>query len=166
MSDGSSKPTAEGAPVLVRLVREDGYRFSVDFGEGLPPLVMDEPAPLGVGSGPNAARVLGAAVGNCLAASLLYCLDRARVEVTDLRAEVAVTTERNPDGRLRIGSIRVQLSPELAGGSGGRVQRCLDIFEDYCVVTGSVRSGIAVDVAVNPRSASATAAEGDAPVAG
>ena len=27
-----------------------------------------------------------------------------------------------------------------------RLQRCLEIFEKYCVVTGAVRSGIKVDV--------------------
>jgi len=30
------------------------------------------------------------------------------------------------------------------------MQRCLELFEDFCVVTQSVRAGIAVDVAVEP----------------
>lgn len=59
----------------VRLTLEDGYRFRADFGPDLPALVMDEPAPLGSGSGPNAAALLGAAVGNCLGASLLIAYD-------------------------------------------------------------------------------------------
>ena len=43
---------------------EDGYRFLVDFEQdGVPGLLMDEPEPLGDGSGPNAARVLAAAIG-------------------------------------------------------------------------------------------------------
>ena len=31
-----------------------------------------------------------------------------------------------------------------------RVERCLELFEDFCVVTQSVRNGIEVDVAVEP----------------
>lgn len=41
---------------------QDGYRFLVDFDqEGVPPLLIDEPEPLGEGTGPDAARVLAAA---------------------------------------------------------------------------------------------------------
>ena len=44
--------------VIIRFVR--GYEFVATFpdGEGLPPIVFDEPPPLGEGSGPNAAAVL------------------------------------------------------------------------------------------------------------
>ncbi len=66
--------------VDLRFVR--GYEFVATFrdGEGLPPIVFDEPAPLGEGSGPNAAAVLAAAIGNCLAASFAFCLRKARIE--------------------------------------------------------------------------------------
>ena len=55
------------------------YRFEVDFKTpGQPLLLTDEPAPLGGGAGPNPARLLGAAVANCLAASLLFSLRKFR----------------------------------------------------------------------------------------
>ena len=47
---------------------------------------------------------MGAAVGNCLAASLLFCLEKARVPVTDIRARVEGYVVRNESGRLRVGS--------------------------------------------------------------
>lgn len=147
MSKEASEIT-EGA--TVRLELEDGYRFWVDLGEGFPPLLMDEPAPLGDGAGPNASAVLAAAVGNCLSASLLYCLRRARIDVTSLRTEAEVVPARNAEGRLRIGSIRVELHPEVAAGAEGRLGRCLELFEDFCVVTESVRAGIDVAVKVVP----------------
>ena len=140
----------ERGPSLVRLELEERYRFTVDLGETFATLAMDEPAPLGEGSGPNASAVLGAAVGNCLSASLLYCLRRAHVEVEGLTAEVEVTPDRDGRGRLRIGSIAVRLHPVLGEGGEGRVARCLELFEDFCVVTASVRNGIRIDVAVDP----------------
>lgn len=142
----------------VDLRLQDGYAFTVDFGAaGVPRLLADEPPPLGAGRGPNAARLVAAAVGNCLAASLLYCLRRAHVEVKELRARVEGTLVRNERGRLRLGEIRVRLSPDVAAGDLARLDRCVDLFEDYCTVTESVRHGITVDVAVEPAAAGATA---------
>jgi organic hydroperoxide reductase OsmC/OhrA len=134
----------------VALSLETGYRFRADFGEGMEPLHLDEPPPLGEASGPNASAVLAAAVGNCLSASLLFCLQRAHLEVEDLHAEVEVTSVRNPEGRLRIGSIDVVLRPTLEAESEKRFGRCVELFEDYCVVTASVRQGIDVSVRVEP----------------
>ena len=140
----------EAREFALQLQLEEGYRFSVDFGQGFPPLVMDEPEPLGRGEGPNAARVLGAAVGNCLGASLLFCLQRAKVEVRELRVEVTGTLQRNDRGRLRITGVRVRLMPGIAAGDRTRIERCLGVFEDYCIVTQSVRQGIDVQVQVAP----------------
>ncbi len=146
-----SETQSDAAPSAeLHLELEKGYRFRVDMGEHFEPLMMDEPEPLGEASGPNASRVLGAAVGNCLSASLLYCLRRARIDVDRLHTDVEVYPVRNERGRLRIGSIRVRLHPELADVDGGRYDRCLSLFEDFCVVTDSVRHGIEVDVAVEP----------------
>ena len=135
----------------VALRLDDGYRFSADLGNpDWPALVLDEPEPLGGEEGPNAARVLGAAIGNCLAASLLYCLRRARVEVRDLRVEVTGEIVRNERGRLRMGDVRVKLHPDVAEEDVPRMARCLEVFEDFCIVTQSVRAGLDVQVQVEP----------------
>ncbi len=134
----------------LQLQLDEGYRFSVDFGQAFPPFVMDEPEPLGGGAGPNAARVLGAAIGDCLGASLLFCLQRSKVKVTELRVEVAGTIVRNEQGRFRIGGVRVRLRPGIAAADRERIERCLGIVEDYCIVTQSVRQGIDVQVEVAP----------------
>lgn len=133
----------------VTLVLDDEFRFDVDFEQpGVPVLRMDEPEPLGDGEGPNAARLLAAAVGNCLSSSALFCLRKGRVTVTGMRTDVRTTLVRNDAGRLRIGKIEVELHPEVADEDQARMARCLDLFEDFCLVTESVRKGIDVDVDV------------------
>jgi organic hydroperoxide reductase OsmC/OhrA len=142
--------SSEREPLTVRLRRESGYRFVVDFPGDAPPLGVDEPPPLGAGSGPNPSALLGAAIADCLSASLVYCLERAHLEVGDVEAEARVHFTRNAAGRLRVGSVDVRLSPEIHAAPGGRADRCLELFEDFCVVTESVRSGIEVALSVEP----------------
>jgi organic hydroperoxide reductase OsmC/OhrA len=127
-----------------------GYEFMADFPdvEGAPSVRLDEPAPLGEGRGPNAAAMLAAAVGTCLAASLLFCLRKVRLEPEDLTADVVAHVGRNESGRFRITGIDVTLSPALLEMDRGRFDRCEKLFEDYCVVTESVRRGIPVNVKV------------------
>lgn len=137
----------------LELTLQSGYAFTVGFGqEGVRELTVDEPPPLGAGTGPNAARLIAAAVGNCLGASLLFCLRRSRIHVKRLRVAVEGTLVRNERGRFRIGEIRVKLAPHVPPEERDRLGRCLEVFEDYCVVTESVREGIpvAVEVAAAP----------------
>ncbi|MDX1394162.1 MAG: OsmC family protein [Gemmatimonadota bacterium] len=135
----------------VTMERREGYRFEVDLGvRGTPSLVMDEPPPLGDGDGPNAARLLAAAVGNCLSSSALFCLGKARIDVLGMRTTVRTTLGRNETGRVRIRKIDVGLHPEVAPEDSDRIGRCLDLFEDFCMVTESVRGGIPIDVTVDP----------------
>lgn len=138
------------ATAHVALTLQDGYRFAVDYGSGLPLATMDEAPPLGGGEGPDALAALGAAIGHCLSASLLYCLRRARVAVGGLRTDVELTTTRNAAGRLRVGKVHVRLRPSVPPEGEAGLRRCLGLFEDFCTVTASVREGIDVEVTVTP----------------
>ena len=133
----------------VEVERGEGFVFRADFGlDGVEPLVMDEPEPLGAGSGPNASRVLAAAVGNCLSASLLFCLRKSRVDVSGMRATVEGVLARSEGGRWRIRELNVVISPGVSEGDRGKLERCVELFEDFCVVSQSVREGIPVNVVV------------------
>lgn len=144
--------TDESRAFELGLTLVDDYRFEVDFRDPAVPLLhIDEPPPLGGGDGPNPARVLGAALGSCLGSSLLFCLRKARIEVRDLSVTVRGTVVRNERGRLRIGSIDVSLAPSVVGEDRERMSRCLEVFEDFCIITQSVRDGIDVSVHVEPR---------------
>ncbi len=131
------------------MTQETGYRFRVRFdGEGMPDLITDEAPPLGEGKGPSPSRLLAAAVGNCLAASLLFCLRKARLSVEGLEAEVLTEFTRNEAGRLRIGGVKVRLLPKWTEETAAKAQRCLQIFEDFCVVTQAVQHGVPIEVQV------------------
>jgi organic hydroperoxide reductase OsmC/OhrA len=131
------------------LVQHDGYRFEVDFGvPGVAPLFTDEPPPLGDGSGPNPARVLSAAIANCLAASLSFALRKFHNQHAPLRADARCSFIRNAQGRLRIGRVSVQLRLGDPASALQQLPRALAQFEDFCVVTQSVRAGFPVDVQV------------------
>lgn len=139
----------------IHLTWRGGYEFTVEFDEeNVPDLLTDEPPPLGEGRGPNPSRLLAAAVGNCLSASLRFCLERSRIEVQELTTRVDTTIERNEAGRLRISGLRVLLEPTLDPEQRQRIGRCLEIFEDFCTVGQSVRQGIDIAVDVSPRTAS------------
>lgn len=69
----------------VSMKREKDFVFSVDFGLAGLDFKMDEPEPVGSDVGPNASKVLAAAMGNCLTASLLFCLNKARRRSGTLR---------------------------------------------------------------------------------
>ena len=133
----------------LRLERIDGYEFETTFDmEEVKLLILDEPKPLGKARGPNAARLLGAAVGNCLSASLLFCLEKFRVGVKSISTEVIGTIKRLERGRMRVARLDVEIIIATEGDEPKRIGKCLSKFEDYCVVTGSIREGIEVQVSV------------------
>jgi uncharacterized OsmC-like protein len=137
----------------VHVEQVDGFEFRVRFDkEQYPELRLDEPPPLGRDSAPNPARILAAAIGDCLSASLVFCLKRAGVALEGLRSDVEVELVRNEQKRLRIGAVDVRIHPKLPAGSEP-LQRCLGAFEDFCVVTQSVREGIDVRVHIEPEQA-------------
>lgn len=132
---------------VVDLEHVEEFRFRLHFGAEMPEIVADEPPPLGGGSGPDAARLLAGAIGNCLSASLLLCLRKARVELRSLRTNVRLTIGRNDEGRLRVqrGDVRIEID---ADAGAGRLDRCFGVFEQYCTVTASIRRAIPVSVEV------------------
>lgn len=145
-------PAEAESTFRVTLTLEEGYRFDVDPGiDGARHFHIDETPPLGAGGDASPSRVLASAMASCLASSLLFCLRKSRIEVRSLRVEARGTMVRNERKRLRVGGLHIELFPEVAAGDDERMKRCLDIFEDFCVVTESVRRGIPVVVGVETR---------------
>jgi organic hydroperoxide reductase OsmC/OhrA len=146
MSTPTTTPIDEFA---ITVEQVEDYEFRVRFDKPqFPEYRLDEPVPIGHDTAPNAARVLSAAIGNCLSASLLFCARKAKAQLGPIRTVVRTQIVRDDRGRLRIGKIEVRIDPRIPDAEKRKALRCLDLFEDYCLVTQSVRQGIDVQVAV------------------
>jgi uncharacterized OsmC-like protein len=134
---------------VIELHQQQDYRFEVRYDKAtIPVLVTDEGAPIGADAGPSPTQLLGTAVANCLAASLLFALRKFKNDVFPLHASAHVHLARNVQGRLRVGQIDVELKIPAVAAEINMLERILAIFEDYCVVTQSVRAAIPVGVRV------------------
>ncbi len=132
----------------IELKQESGYRFANHFGEGMPVLHSDLAPPLGTGSGPSPEHLLAAAVGNCLASSLLFSLKKFHQSPEPISAVATATEGRNEKNRLRVQGIKVTLTLGVPAAKLENLERVLGSFEDFCTVTASVRGAIAVEVEV------------------
>lgn len=134
--------------VTVRLAQRQDYQFEVQFGPGLPPLLADEPAPLGQGQGPSPVQLLAAAVGNCLSDSLLFALRKFKQQPEPLQCEVSAEVGRNAEGRLRVIGLQATITLGVPAEALEHLERVLGTFENYCTVTQSIAQGIPVRVQV------------------
>jgi uncharacterized OsmC-like protein len=125
------------------------FEFRIKFDKTqLQDLIVDEPSPLGHDKGPDPAKLLASAVGGCLSASLLFSAQKLRLKMTGLHTNVHVSHTRNEKGRLRIGKVVVEIEPRIEEPDEQKLRRCLDMFEEFCVVTQSVRKGVDISVKV------------------
>ncbi|MCG8051421.1 MAG: OsmC family protein [Candidatus Thiodiazotropha endolucinida] len=141
--------TEEVGRFTIHLEQEEDYAFRVKFDlKKAEDVIMDEPPPLGERNGPNASRMLAAAAANCLSASLMFCMAKEDVPSNEVTTEVTCTMVRNDKKRLRVGRLDVKITAGDELLSSKKSDRCLALFEDFCVVTASIREGIPVGVEV------------------
>lgn len=146
--------------IRLTLEQEEDFSFRIRFeGTALAPLLTDEASPLGHDRGPNPARLLLASVGNCLSASLLFALHKFKNQPGKLRAEVSASLVRNAEGRWRIPQAFVEIHLPDGNEHYQHLDNVLAQFEDFCIVTQSVRKGI--DVAVTVKDAHGNVLMGD-----
>jgi organic hydroperoxide reductase OsmC/OhrA len=144
---------AEEHRFTVKLEQERDFQFCVSFDwPKVAPLVLDEPEPLGTSEGPNAARLVAAAVANCLSASLLFAVRKFKQEPGRMSAEATAQIGRNERGRFRIERVDVAIQLGKDAANVEHLDRSLAQFEDFCIVTQSIRQGIPVHVAVKDAS--------------
>jgi uncharacterized OsmC-like protein len=144
-----SSMATENESIALTITQESDYAFRVAFDDtALPTLIADETPPLGGGRGPDPARLLGAAIGNCLSASLLFALRKFKNAPGTIVARVRVEHARNERKRLRIGKVAVEIALPENAAEYVQLERILAQFEEFCTVTESVRAGVPVEVTV------------------
>jgi organic hydroperoxide reductase OsmC/OhrA len=140
---------SETQEFTLTLTQESDYVFRVEFDDtAIPALHTDESAPLGNDSGPNPSRMLVAAVANCLSASLLFSLRKYKNNPGAIVTHAKARLERNEQNRLRVAHVDVAIELPDAAADYAQIERLLQQFENFCVVTESVRAGVPVDVTV------------------
>ena len=140
---------SDSPDIRIVLEQEGPYAFKVNFeGTDLEALHTDEPAPLGAGAGPNPSALLLAGVANCLSASLLFALRKFKNDPGPIRAEIVARRERNAEGRWRIPRAEVTIRLSDKAVDLEHFDRVLAQFEQFCIVTQSVRDGVEVAVRI------------------
>ncbi|RUP24409.1 MAG: OsmC family peroxiredoxin [Curvibacter sp.] len=139
---------SENTSTTVELRQQRDFQFQIHFGPDIPPLLGDEPPPLGQGAGPTPAQLLAAAVGNCLSDSLLFALRKFKQAPEPLQCRVLAEIGRSADGRLRVLNMKATLQLGVPQAQLQHLDRVLDQFESFCTVTQSVRAAIPITVEV------------------
>jgi uncharacterized OsmC-like protein len=134
--------------ITVRLRQRSDYQLELQFAEALPPLLSDEPPPLGQAQGPSPVQLLASAVGSCLSNSLLFALRKFKQQPEPISCAVTARVGRNAENRLRVLALEARLQLGVAADQLLHLERVLEQFESYCTVTQSVRAGIPVSVSV------------------
>lgn len=134
--------------VHIQLKQRKDYQFDIAFGSDVPSIMGDEPAPLGSGLGPSPVQFLAAAVGNCLSDSLLFALRKFKQAPEPITCDVTAEVGRNPEGRVRVLTMRAVLTLGVPGASLEHLDRVLSQFEAFCTVTQSVGQGIPITIEV------------------
>ena len=134
------------------LTQVEKYQFFVVFADApFPGITVDEPSPVGQDRGPDPVQSLAMAVGHCMSSTLVSTLDRAHVRVTPIRTTVRATVGVNDKGRRRVRHLEVELVTQpIEEADRSRFNHCVEIFPDFCTVSGAVREGIPIDHRVGP----------------
>ena len=134
--------------ITVELRQRSNYQFDIEFSDGMPQLMSDEPAPLGEGKGPSPVQMLAASVGNCLSDSLFFALAKFKQKPEPIHTTVNALVGRNAEGRMRILHIEAKIHLGVEASKLEHLDRALEQFQEFCTVTQSVGQGIPIHTRV------------------
>jgi uncharacterized OsmC-like protein len=141
------RPGMSAPDARTELEQVENYEFSVSFADApFPGPHVDEPPPVGSDRGPNPVQSLAMAVGHCMSSTLVNTLARAHVRTSPIHTTVRATVGANERGRTRVLRLNVEITTRpLDEADRARFDQCVEIFPDYCTVSGAVREGISIE---------------------
>ena len=147
------KDPIEGDPFAkicdVELKHTEGCKFDARFRTKEGNLLLRKPFPVGVGYGPEAVTMLTMATSYCMAASLNYYLARARVYPLALRAKGHVDMRLTEENYRRVKAMEIDIRIEVEERERKRLERALDRFTDFCIISESIRGSFPITVRVH-----------------
>ncbi len=100
--------------------------------------------------GPSPTKLLALSVLGCLAASFSFCLQKKDFSLSGLEGKAEVTIARNDKGFWRVKKIDVEMNPKIdTSEMRKRADKCRKFFEQYCIISESLRTGFEVNVNLN-----------------
>lgn len=138
---GHFELTASGRYKTVGVVHSDGRRSQE--------VVFDEPEPRGKDEYPSPVTYMFASLVGCQLSVLSWCLKKANVDEFHITADAestkrmeAVADEMPDRTGKRIEHIDIDITLEVPEEFESRAQRCLEVYDQGCVVGQSFRAGI------------------------
>lgn len=135
--------------VLVGIKLEEEMTYKCDLGQiRMGDLFIDEThKKYSDKIGPNPTGLLALSVLSCLAASFTFCLKKKKFTLTELKGMAEVVIKRNEKGFWRVKKIDINMTPKIDDPKmRKRANQCKKFFEQYCIISESLRDGFEVNL--------------------
>ncbi|MFX1447417.1 MAG: OsmC family protein [Promethearchaeota archaeon] len=110
---------------------------------------VDEPISFhGTDLGPSAIEYLLIGIGGCLGTTFIYCLQKNNIELEKLEVVVdGKLSHTGPKMFLRLVNVDVDLKfTAMEASSDVEINRCINEFTEYCIVTNSIANGLPIHI--------------------
>ncbi len=93
--------------------------------------------------------LLTGGAGYCMAASLVFCLNKVRVPVEGLSTRSVAHLKRVEKRLRRISGLEIDIRVKVAEEHQKAFERCLSHFPEFCIVTESIQGNFPITIRVH-----------------
>ncbi len=114
--------------------------------------LIDEPLSFkGRDRGPSPVEYILIGIGGCLGMSFIHCSKKNDIKINKLNILVdGKITHSPPSNQLQLVSVSVELNiVQFEEKEKKNLEKCIDSYRKFCVVSNSLINGLPIDVNVN-----------------